>query len=317
MVGFWSGDSVMSGFFHRLIAINGVASWREVASPLVQSGTSIACSDTGSVIIGCAANDYLNVSSNSGITWSTKTSQGLRNWRGVAVSKDGQKMYAVSAASNIFRSTDSGSNWLTSGGSQDRSDVCCSYDGSIVYTNKSQGDCEKSIDSGATFNIVGTIGLGTPANTRTNTKLCCSSDGSIVYAAGGLGGAAAMKKSIDSGVTWSSLTTLDDTQVVDTSCSSDGQTVYMLGSYVHVSTDAGVTWSKLTSAGTGFFSICCSTDGSIIKGHTYSVVKTSSDYGVTWTTDAGTVYQLNRICGSSDLKFCAGIPINSYFHLYL
>jgi len=74
---------------------------------------TVALSDDGKVMIAndIASAGYVYVSTDSGTTWSAKTSMGMAVRQRVAVSGDGTKMYVAQTSGIYYVSTDNGNNW--------------------------------------------------------------------------------------------------------------------------------------------------------------------------------------------------------------
>lgn len=98
--------------------------------------------------------------------------------------------------------------------------------------------------------------------------------------------------SIDYGITWEKVTTIDDTGFLSCGMSHDGK--YRIVSsnstnFVYVSNDFGVTWSKVNITNDSEIRVGVSGDGKYMTFVTFfdndagGKVCQSSDYGVTWT----------------------------------
>lgn len=150
---------------------NAGSTWSEVTMPVAGSWLSVASSADGSTLIVGGDDTQLYVSSNSGSTWSARGL--VRDWLSVASSADGMKLVAAGSGvddyiytssnrgvdwvprlqvspggvassadgtklvaigdTSIYRSTDSGSNWVaTSAPTRFWTSITSSEDGSIL-----------------------------------------------------------------------------------------------------------------------------------------------------------------------------------------
>ncbi|MSU85323.1 MAG: tandem-95 repeat protein [Pedosphaera sp.] len=93
---------------------NNGSSWSSVNIPAAAAGyVSVASSDDGAALVAVSANSKVQVSADSGTTWSAVGS--AQNWRAVASSSDGAKLAAAAYNGLIYTTTDSGKNWTARG----------------------------------------------------------------------------------------------------------------------------------------------------------------------------------------------------------
>ncbi len=98
------------------------------------------------------------------------------DFRSVAASADGVRMYAVNSSSTgaVNASSDSGQNWSSFDALNGfYVSVACSANGKIVYAEPSSGAIQKSTNSGATWAATGTAANG--------NSISCSADGSTLF----------------------------------------------------------------------------------------------------------------------------------------
>lgn len=131
----------------------------------------------GSTIVaikGSGLMDNLYISTDSGVTWNTRSY--ATQWGGVAISDDGTKIYAAPyAGTYIQKSTDSGATWVPKNVASGYWGITCSGDGTKVtalgnLTNK----IYVSNDSGETWEIQGatksswrSVGMSDSGNKQT------------------------------------------------------------------------------------------------------------------------------------------------------
>jgi photosystem II stability/assembly factor-like uncharacterized protein len=79
---------------------------------------------------------YIYTSSDSGVTWTARTSSGQKYWESLASSSDGTVLTAVSKNNYIYTSSDSGATWTarTSSGKRNWQYVAVTPNGKIQYT---------------------------------------------------------------------------------------------------------------------------------------------------------------------------------------
>lgn len=84
---------------------------------------------------------YIYTSTDSGVTWTEQTSDGIRNRRSVAISADGSKMFAAVANGLIYVSNDAGVTWTeqTDPGSNNWYSIASSADGNKLAAAANYG----------------------------------------------------------------------------------------------------------------------------------------------------------------------------------
>jgi hypothetical protein len=212
-------------------------------------------------------------SSDSGATWSDRTSAGTQSWTSITSSADGSKLATVDFPSmtgmtlvggDIWTSSDSGVTWIdrTSAGSRDWYSITSSADGGKLAA-VTHGDIWTSSDSGVTWSDQAGAG------SRVWQSITSSADGSKLAAVVSGGD---IWTSSDSGVTWSDRTSAGSRYWQSITSSADGSKLAAVdySGDIWTSSDSGVTWIDRTSAGSRVWqSITSSADGSNLAAVTY------------------------------------------------
>jgi len=128
---------------------DGGTSWSSVSlasmgfPPFFPTFKSITCSSDGTKVVTAAimtgSRDNIFTSTNSGVSWTERTSSGSRNWSSVASSSDGTKLAATVSGGSIYVSTDSGASWNseTGAGSRNWTSITSASDGGILAASVS------------------------------------------------------------------------------------------------------------------------------------------------------------------------------------
>ncbi len=226
---------------------------------------------------------------NAGLTWTELANAPSTYWGAIAVSGNGQIVFALSwdgIGQSIYQSIDSGSTWTLAQTTPDHTalnqlnDIAISDDGNTVVVATAFGIL-KSIDGGRNFTLV--------TNSPAVTTIDMSSDGRKVVAANY---GSAMKKSVDGGENWDTLQG-SGTNWNQIAISDDGMTI--MG--VAKGNAAGVMSSRnggqsFTSANIGSTFAdnqatfaAMSDDGLVLIASSYgSIPQMSTDRGVTWSS---------------------------------
>ena len=232
------------------VSTDGGVSW--AARGTLEDWSDIACSADGSKMI---ASDYLGrlyLSSNAGLSWTARETN--RAWTDVGSSADGTKLYAV--ADGFYRSLDSGLTWNQLPGAPQGNVFTTSADGTRVALVGFDGSLRTSQNSGATWQVRGSLPGGT-------LSLSSSADGTRLVASGYLysgGFTGYLSTSDNSGDTWTVQESTTDWKSV--ASSSDGRILAAAAgvNQIHVSSDYGATW--IPRAGTQpWHTVACSADG--------------------------------------------------------
>ncbi len=277
-------------------------------SPTSPTGwVSITSSSDGTKLaVGPSNNINIYTSINSGVTWTSQASSGMRNWYFIASSADGVKLAAVVNNGYIYTSTDSGATWTqqTTSGSRRWSAITSSSDGTMLAAVVNNGYIYTSTDSGATWT------QRTSSGSRRWSAITSSSDGVKLAAGVDFG---YIYTSTDSGATWTQRTAAGNRIWYGITSSSDGTKLAaaVLNGYIYTSADSGATWTQRTTSGSrSWRAITSSSDGTnlaavVNNGYIY----TSTDSGVTWTqqTNAGSRAWTTITSSSDGTKLAAAI----------
>ena len=128
---------------------DGGTSWSSVdlasAGPPIITPTfrSITCSSDGTKVAAAAGTlgnaGYIYTSTDSGATWTMRTSSGSRVWSSIASSSDATKLAATVSGGSIYVSTDSGADWTSESGAGSRNwtSIASASDGVILAASVS------------------------------------------------------------------------------------------------------------------------------------------------------------------------------------
>jgi len=89
--------------------------WQKAGTNLIgdqSSWQSIASSSDGSKLAAVVWDGSLYTSSDSGATWTERTTAGSRDWSSIASSSDGSKLAAAVSGGSIYTSSDSGATGI-------------------------------------------------------------------------------------------------------------------------------------------------------------------------------------------------------------
>jgi len=171
---------------------NNGSAWSSLNIPAAAAGyVSVASSADGLALVAVSANSKIQVSADSGTTWSAVGS--AQNGKAVAASSDGAKLAAAAYNGLIYTSTDSGKTWTARGSvSRNWTAIASSEDGTTLAATEVNGQIYTSDDSGVTWTA--------RESARAWSSVSVSGDGKLILA-GVLGGK--LYYSDDFGVTWS------------------------------------------------------------------------------------------------------------------
>ena len=171
---------------------NNGSAWSSLNIPAAAAGyVSVASSADGLALVAVSANSKIQVSADSGTTWTAVGS--AQNWKAVTSSSDGAKLAAAAYNGLIYTSTDSGKTWTARGSvSRNWSAIASSEDGTTLAATEVNGQIYTSSDSGVTWTA--------RESARAWSSVSVSGDGKLILA-GVLGGK--LYYSDDFGVTWS------------------------------------------------------------------------------------------------------------------
>lgn len=235
-------------------SLNGFSSFSSFPSP--QRVLSFASSDDSTkLLVGSYSNTSKGLyrSLNTGSTWERVGPTEDIEWKHVAASSDGGRMYAAADFGQLHVSTDTGATWTAVGAARSWRKICCSADGMKVFagsTDTPSGSITFSNDGGATWTSM-------PSSIGAASSIACSDDGNTIA----FGVFNAISVSRDGGQTWES----NAIEAGYLAMSADGRTIASCqhGSRIRISRDSGRTWGTRENART-WSGIACSRDGRTI-----------------------------------------------------
>jgi alpha-tubulin suppressor-like RCC1 family protein len=137
---------------------NGGASFDIADDPWEGSGGVDLSPDGTKAIFADRDSGYIWTSTDGGANWVQRTTSGVRNWYGVAISEDGQKMAAVASTGKVYISDDGGATWneRLSVAAGDWSSIAMSDNGKhIAVAPITAGKINTSDDGGLTWKTWG------------------------------------------------------------------------------------------------------------------------------------------------------------------
>lgn len=223
--------------------------------------------------------------------------------------------------STLFKSTNGGANWSSvSPAGAVWTNIVCSANGEVVLAaNSSSANsiynqrCIYSINGGSTWTIVSAF-----TQQSQNTGFDMSADGSRMYVIALGANSLPMRRSTNTGSTWSTIT--GNFRFYKVRCSDDGLTV-IAGravssgtTYPYISKDGGTTWNDVTGvpARANWADCAISGDGQTIAVSSGSLgtgtIWASADGGTNWSeqTSAGTRLWLSMVINSNGTRIIAG-----------
>ena len=230
-------------------------------------------------------------STDGGANWSELANAPSTSWGAIAVSGNGQIVFALSwagADQSIYQSIDSGSTWtLAYTTSNQLNDIAISDDGNTVVVAAAHGIL-KSINMGGSFNLTASPGGITPlANWQ---RIDISADGSKIITTSTY---RSIYKSTDGGAGWVQLSNSGQRFWFDIAISSDGLTILGVArddlQGVWTSRDGGQTFTG-ANIGSSFAPVqavyaSMSDDGAVMLATSYGTSpKMSTDSGQTWNS---------------------------------
>jgi photosystem II stability/assembly factor-like uncharacterized protein len=294
------GAASSAGAGLQTISSTGVAggggdiSWTKQTSLGVKYLYQVASSADGTKLIASDVG-YIYTSTDSGVTWTLRTSiLPYATWTSLASSDDGTKLAIVNSNTDyVYTSTDSGVTWTQQTGSGSRSwqAIASSADGTKLAAVVYNGNIYTSTDSGVTWT------QQTNAPVKQWRSIASSADGTKLIAGNDNGDY--IYTSSDSGVTWTRQTGSGTGYWFAVASSADGTKLAIASlvgaAYISTSTDSGVTWTQHTDVGSKQWkSIAISADGTkivaTVNTSQYDYIYMSNDSGATWTPQAAAGY---------------------------
>jgi hypothetical protein len=290
-LGLWTSDGLPTSLTYRPINL-GYSNWYKSAM-----------STDGSVIAAASNGGEVSTSRDGGTTWTSNGSIGRGlTWNCLAVSGDGNVIYAGAFGAGILKSTNQGQTFTTLTGTgfpgtgvalngcttnNDGSKFAFIAGGGGVYYSANGGTSATLIRSrnlcGSTYEFL------TVAMTNDGSKFAttCATNNTYVFV------------SSNGGTTWETTTATAATQSRELKASADGRVLIATYSSTapKVSTDWGATWSTIAGVGTSHaYGLSINSDGSLI------VLGQASSAGNLY-------YSMNR--GSSFTQ-ASGLPVGYY-----
>ena len=173
--------------------------WNPITSEGTRSWNTSCAGTDGSIYFGIDTG-YLHVSNDNGSTWSSKTTLGVKNWSTCCAASNGT-IYFAAANDSVYASADKGATWTAIQvlGTQQWTTSCVGLDHAL-YFGAYNGLIYRSTDQGATWTPL------TTAGTNNWVASTIGTDGSLYLAASGT---TSLKKSTNSGSTWTDVAITD------------------------------------------------------------------------------------------------------------
>jgi hypothetical protein len=227
--------------------------------------TFIASSADGTKLVASQSDGSLNVSTDSGVTWTFSGSFNFDNagWSAICSSADGSILAAADYGGPIYLSTNSGATWNATSASQSGqswSSITTSADGSHIAATTVFDTIYVSTNSGM-------IWTASTAPLAIWQSIASSSDGKKMVAAAYNNGYGAYPGSIytstDSGMTWT-VTSAPSNSWFSVASSADGNILVaaVWGGLIYTSTNSGSSWNAADAPSTNWQFVACSADGS-------------------------------------------------------
>jgi hypothetical protein len=263
-----------------------------------QSGFySIATSSNGTVLAQGVGNNYVYVSTNSGVSWTTNLDDTTRGWNDIAMSGSGAKIAVADLNGSTWVSTNSGLNWTERAIPSNNGVYTVAYtrDGTKLYAAVGSNIFQSTTDgvswtqiASASFTVVG-LAVSDDGN-----KVLSLLNGQGVYV-GTYSGSWSWVPYLSSGVS---------PQFLKCAISGDGtkMAIAINSETLRYSTNSGVTWVQPTGtiASDIISDVAIAQDGSRFTANSANTLYTATNPASTWSSQAisGTN---NYIAGSSTL----------------
>lgn len=219
----WSNGTPLNGLWTKAAfsanGVNGLMLWYDTVHTTANGGANFTSRSITSYVGGAVSSDglkmvvagtsYIFTSVNSGANWTQRTAAGSRDWRGAAITDDGNTIVAiayVSGGNTIFKSTDGGATWsnIAAAGSRRWTHIDMSPDGTKIFavaeatSGWGDGKIFRSTDSGVTWTELTAAGAA-------NMLISMSDDGMVVATVDNWSNP---RISTNGGTTWTTHTTV-------------------------------------------------------------------------------------------------------------
>jgi hypothetical protein len=281
-----------------------LAPWNSVLSNSTQGFTISSSADGTHLIFGTAV--YLQISSDSGTTWSTPANQPIGAAR-VAASADGAFAVAAIAGRSIYTSVDFGNSWVRQTNSfvTNYDGIASSADGSRLVAITSGAGIYTSADFGTNWAV-------TTAPTNNWISITTSANGSHLAAAAEGGG---IYLSTDFGATWNLSSAAQSNSWSVITGSADGTRLFAFDNSTNAwfSTDAGQHWQSSPIANGFNYGAASSADGLRVAVNAGPNIYLSTDGGLTWSKSNAPIVPWRALASSATGNFLAtGSGANLY-----
>jgi len=233
------------------------------------------------IIIGDSNN--VSVSDDFGISFNTQLlfPSGTNLGNGLDINRDGKYMTIAFYGDKIFTSNNYGLNWTQRNYTENWRDVSVSDNGKYQVAISDAG-AYVSDDFGVTWtNRLSTPNPWSVGMNNSGSEMFVSVNG---YSEG-------IYKSIDYGLTWSKLYTLNYTNDIAVSKNNSKYIIVIVSNSIYRSDDFGVSFTQMLLGTYGSFNdVSMSNDGKyqlLVTNSIGSGIIVSSDYGVTWNSISG------------------------------
>jgi len=296
----WSRSILLVGLLGSVSAALA-QNWVKVSAPNL-SWASVASSADGVYLVAAPSYGHVLYSStNSGVSWLTNHSTSYDiYWKSVASSADGKNLVAAGppggAYSPIYVSTNSGLDWIATGGvNLNWHCVASSADGVQLFAGVPTGQVYKFMNSGNYWKVV------CPSNAMW-WSMASSSDGNRVVAVACYGG---VYVSTNSGGQWTKA--LGDSYWEGVACSSDGSKLVVAsdsqtpgGGLICTSTNGGASWTTNNVPRWDWHRVASSADGMKLAAVCNGYIYTSTNGGGLWFSNNVAINNWVGVASSAD-----------------
>ena len=263
----WSGANVSASWSSVFLANAGQTIWAVADTGNVYNGTisggittlasnsnfsnaswkAVTGSEDGEILYVAEGGSTIFISEDTGSTWRADASSTVEAWSGLACSRLGDTLFAVTASGTVYQSVDYGSNLdlLTNISSAlGWTSVACSSNAQYVIAAEASGGT-------VYYNTCGGVGAWTSSVSVSGIgALAVSANLSAIIAAQSYGGAGYVYVSTDGAGTWTDVgLPLQDWSGVAANASGNVLIAAAYDGSVYVSSNTGTTWYNQASLG--------------------------------------------------------------------